>query len=528
MTAAVGPAASALRFGRSVWAWPIAGAALAAWPAWRSLVPEAPDFEFGPLRAQVGLATAIAILCGAWVARYRHRIAGFHLPLSVIGFAVIVCVMASAHGDTSVADLAALGISWLGATVLFAGAILLEGQRAFAAAQGGAVPPVSLLLRAHERLGYWLVGIALIAATIQKTPEGFLFAALAVVSPGAILSWAALCDTARATLARRKVQVGDLAGLPALTGYKSMVLGDRGILVGDRPKVTSILPAGDIKPGEIVALAAALLAEDDGDWARAVQDFGVTHRVRVPNLRSVESGAFAFRRGILPDRRAVEIGAVETCAIGDHELAPYAEPIARATELHRTVLAVVETEPARRLLGLLVLAKVARPGAAEAVRSLRKSGLALALANVDIAPQDRDALAGLGLDQAVTPGSTVRPAIGIVRPGGAPLELGFTVVRLGGPARTTQEREADILIEREDPRTLIDLLRFARDFRRRLPIAIAMSSLPGIALLSAVSRFVPASPLLITGVALAGIAVAVATPQVLRMSPTVANEVDEE
>ena len=39
-----------------------------------------------------------------------------------------------------------------------------------AAVQGGAVPPVRLLLRAHERIGYWLFGIALrVARDYRRT-----------------------------------------------------------------------------------------------------------------------------------------------------------------------------------------------------------------------------------------------------------------------------------------------------------------------------------------------------------------------
>jgi cation transport ATPase len=222
----------------------------------------------------------------------------------------------------------------------------------------------------------------------------------------------------------------------------------------------------------------------------------------------------------------MEIGALEAGAIGEDERTPFAEQIARAAELHRTVLALMETEPAPRLLGLLVLAKVARPGAAEAVRWLRKSGRAAILPNADVPPQDKDALAGLGLDDAVS--SFPRPVLGIVRPGEAPLALAQDTIHFGGSARLSQEDGAEIVVARDDPRTVADLLQFARDFRVRMRAAIALSNLPGFALLAGAMGYVPASPLLITGAALAGIALAVATPQALRLSATIANEVDEE
>lgn len=525
MTEAVRPIASAFRFGRSVWAWPIAGAALAAWPVWRSLFPETPDFVAGPLRGQVAAALSELALCGYWVARHRQRIGGWHLPLFAMGFGAIVLVMSSSHGDTPVADLAALAICWLGPAFLFAGAILLDAQRAFAALQGGAVPPVSMLLRAHERIGYWLLGIALVAATVQETPQGFLLAALAAVSPGAVLIWAALCDTARAVLARRRVHVGDLAALPALPEHKSIAFGDCGMLVARWPKVISILPVGETKPGDIVAIAGALLGEDDSDAARAVHDFGVTHRVRVPTVKPLSPGAPALRRGVLPDRRVMEIGALDAGSVGEDQRAPFAPQIARAAELHREVLALAEIASPPRLLGLLVLAKVARPGAAETVRSLRKSGFALALADGGVAPQDLDALAGLGLDPANA--NPPQPAIGIVRPGQPPRPAAATTIHFGGHPRVA-EAGTDIVVARDDPRSLVDLLQFARDFRARARVAIALSNLPGAALLSMAFGYVPASPLFVSIAALAGVAFAAALPQALRLSSTIANEVDEE
>jgi hypothetical protein len=525
MTATAGPAAAA-RLSRSIWVWPAAAAVLAAWPVWRSFSPETPDLP-PPASVQAVAAVVALVLCGSWIARYRQRIAGFQLPLFAMGFALIVLLMASAHGDAPTADLAALAICWLVLAYLFAGAVLLDGQRAFADLQGGPVPPVSLLFRPHERIGYWLIGIALVAiATMQEAPMGFLLAAVAVVSPGAVLVWAALCDTARAVLGRRRAHVGDLAALPALADYKAITFAKSSVLIADRPKVASILPANESKPGDIVAIAAALLADDGSDAARGVQDFGVSHRVRVPTIKPLEAGAPGLRRARLPDRRVVEIGPIELSPLGEDTRAPFAEQIARAAELHRTVLVLSEIEPTPRLLGLMILAKVTRPGAAEAVRTLRKASFTLALAETDVAPQDQDALAALDLDRA--PGDSRKHAIGIVRPSGARIESTDVTVQFGSRMRAERGQEADIVVVRDDPRTLVDLLQFARDFRRRTRVAIAAANLPGIVLLAAALGYLPASPLLMSGVAVAGFVLAIAVPQALRLSPTIGNEVDEE
>jgi cation transport ATPase len=361
---------------------------------------------------------------------------------------------------------------------------------------------------------------------MQETPQGFLLFALSVVSPGAVLAWAALCDTARAVLARRRAHVGDLAALLTLVDRKTIIFGESRMLIADRPKVTSILPANESRPGDIVAIAAALLADDDSEAARAVQEFGVSHRVRVPDIKPLEAGSQILRRGRLPDRRVVEIAPVEAGTIGEDERAPYAEQIARAAELHRTVLVLHEIEPTLQLLGLLILAKVTRPGATEAVRTLRKAGFNLAFADSEVAPPDQDALAALELASA--PDGSRKDAIGVIRPGGARIESADIAIQFGSRIRAGEGAEADIVVVRDDPRTLVDLLQLARDFRRRTRVAIVAANLPGIVLLAAALGHLPASPLLVSGAALAGFVLAIAVPQALRLSPTIGNEVDEE
>jgi cation transport ATPase len=498
---------------------------LAAWPVWRSFFSEVPDIGSAPLRGQVVAALGALALVGVWAARYRDRVTGYLLPLLAIGFAVVVLVMAGAHGDGPTVDLAALAICWLAVVFLFAGAVLLDSQHAFAMSQGAAVPRVSMLLRAHERIGYWLFGFALVGMTLlEASPQAMLLAALAAMSPGAVLVWGALCDTARAVLARRRVQVADPAMLFALTEQKAILFGDHGMLIARRPKVVSIMPVGEGKPGEIVGIAAALLEGDDSDVARGVQDFGVSHRLRLPPIKPVEAGAPPLRRGRLPDRRVVEFGPIAASSLSDAERAPFAEQIARATEMHRPVLALTEIEPTSRLLGLLVLASAARPGAAEAVRTLRKAGFALALA-ADVDPAHRDAVNGLALDDAA---DLPPSAIGVTRPGRPPLLSCATLIHFGGGAKPSPQDDCEIMVSRDDPRTVVDLLQFARDFRMRTRVAIVVANLPGIALLAAALGHLPATPLVVTGIALAGIALAVAGPQALRLSPTLANEVDEE
>jgi cation transport ATPase len=232
-----------------------------------------------------------------------------------------------------------------------------------------------------------------------------------------------------------------------------------------------------------------------------------------------------LHRGQLADRRVVELGTISVSELSDGERAPLADQLARAAELQRTVLAVREIEPLPRLLGLIVLAKAPRPGATEAVRTLRKAQFTLALAHAAIDPRDQEALTALDV-QAVAEWPAT--AIGLVQPGQPALESCAATIHFGGRARVGDGPDSEIVIARDDPRTLVDLLQFARDFRVRIRIATIAANLPGLALLAAAIGYAPASPLFVTIVALAGIVLAVGIPQALRLSPTMANEVDEE
>ncbi|MBA4096735.1 MAG: hypothetical protein C0484_08200 [Rhodospirillum sp.] len=524
VTEAASTARAATRNGRSVWIWPVAAAVLAAWPVWRSFFSEVPDIGSAPLRGQVLAGVAELALLGLWAARHRGRLTGFMLPFLAVGFAAVVLIMAGAHGDALTVDMAALAICWLAVVFLFAGAVLLDAQRAFAARLGGAVPPVTMLVRAHERIGYWLLGIALVGmALLEVSPQSYLLAALAAVSPGAVLIWAALCDTARSVLARRRVYVADPSALFALTEHKALLFGDPGMLIAVRPKVISIMPVAESKPAEIVGIAAALLAEDDSDAALGLQDFGVAHRLRLPPVKALEAGASSLHRGQLPDRSVVEVGPVATLSEAVRQ--PFVEQLLRAEELHRQVLALTEIEPAPRLLGLLVLAKAARPGAAETVRTLRKAGFALALDQTDVLPRDREPLSGLALDDAA---DLPAAAIGLARPGQPPLDSCVTTVHFGGGTKAAPAQDSEIVVARDDPRTIVDLLQFARDFRARTRMAIIAANLPGIALVAAALGHLPATPLVVSAVALAGVVLGAGLPQALRLSPTLANQVDEE
>ena len=101
-------------------------------------------------------------------------------------------------------------------------------------------------------------------------------------------------------------------------------------------------------------------------------------------------------------------------------------------------------------------------------------------------------------------------------------------IHFGGRVQSAPDQDSEIVVARDDPRTIVDLLQFARDFRMRARTAIMAANLPGVALLAAALGHLPATPLVVSGVALAGVVLGVGLPQALRLSPALANEVDEE
>ena len=74
--------------------------------------------------------------------------------------------------------------------------------------------------------------------------------------------------------------------------------------------------------------------------------------------------------------------------------------------------------------------------------------------------------------------------IGLARPGQPPLDSCATTIHFGGSLKATPEQDSEIVVARDEPRTIVDLLQFARDFRLRARTAIVAANLPGIVLRS--------------------------------------------
>jgi hypothetical protein len=509
-----------------LWAWPVAAAILAAWPIWRSIAPETVDFGAGWFRLEVLCGLGLTALYAVWAWRWRKRLHDLAYPLWVIVLALHGIIVGIREGDAARVDLGALMIAWTATTAIFASLALLEVEEAGIAA-GCKAPHHSDLLPPVLWLGaaYGLAMLAVTAFSVIVYPGWIIV--MAVISPGAILAWAALSDTARAVLKQRRVHIANAWFLTTLGRYRRWRLMSPTILLAERPKLVNLYPAEGVAAGDLAALAAALSLDDKTELGRAIQDFGVSHKIRLPLLKeSAEGAALGGRSATLPNGTVVALS--DAAQLDVAELGALAEPLALAQSHNRDVLAVVERRPEARVLGLLVFAIGTRTGATGALQGLRAQGLEVALS---AAPRDaRDATALKQLQVPLADGDDHETTLPVIRPDQVYTpEAPRLVLRFGGGRPVGSEAVAQIVAAREDARVLPDLVRFAADFRRRTWIAVLLSNAPGWVLIAATFGYLDVDPrLLVTGVSVIGIGIAVAVPQVLRASPTLAKEVDDE
>lgn len=515
MTLGAANAATALRAGPAVWLWPGAAAVLSAWPIWRSIAPETPDLGQGWFRLEVLAGVALAALYAAWAWPRRRRVHDLAFPFGAILLALHGLVVATRAGDAAGADLCVLMIAWIASTAIFASLALLQVEGAGLAAgcraphHGNLLPPVPWL---GAICGLVMLAITLLA---QIAPGTVLI--MAVISPGAVLAWASLSDTARSVLSRRQVHFANAEFLIDLSHLRRWLLRSPTILVSDRVRLVSLYPAADIKPGELVALAAAATVAEESDIARAIQEFGVSHRVRLPAPGRARDGeALAPRQARLANGTLVEL-----CPFDDTlDLAAHRETIALARSQHRKVMAVVERVPDPRVLGAIAFAVGARVGAVEALRVMRDRGHDVMLAAAPRDEADEIVLKSLNVARLDPTSPQHQPAVPVWRGSAGAADAGDGLaVSFGAVQAGAAPPAAQIIVAREDARALTDLARFAEDFRRRTRIVTLLASAPGWVLIAAAFGYLPATPFLVTGVALIGIAVAAVTPQVLRLSP---------
>jgi Cu+-exporting ATPase len=248
--------------------------------------------------------------------------------------------------------------------------------------------PVVIGLAALTCLGWWLDGAGVEVAIINAVTVLIIACpcALGLATPAAIMVGTGIA-------ARHGILIRDAAALEQAQAIRTVVFDKTGTLTEGRPALVELLPAPGTTEDSLRHLAASLQAGSEHPLARALRDT-MTDLRPVSGLRAipgrgvegeVEGRRLLLGSGRLMAERGIAIGAL-------------AEDARRLEADGRTVSYLAEAEGA--VLGLLAFGDALKPGAAEAVASLRARGLTVVLLTGDNAGAARVAAAALGIEDA--------------------------------------------------------------------------------------------------------------------------------
>jgi Cu+-exporting ATPase len=270
----------------------------------------------------------------------------------------------------------------------------------------GVFVPVVLGIALATFLGWWLYTgdahaglLPAVAVLVIACP-----CSLGLATPTAIM-----VGIGRA--ATRGVLIKDAASLERAHALDTLVLDKTGTLTVGRPEVVAIelLDGGQLHPTApqetdqvppeteegVLTLAAALEHRSEHPLADAVVRAAEQRGLRLPAVTRFEAVAGAGIRGEVAGRR-VAVGSARFLGREGIDTAPAAPRLAALDARGATgVLVAVEG----RLAGLLGVADVLRPTAAEAVGRLRRMGIAVHMLTGDRAAAARAIAREVGLDE---------------------------------------------------------------------------------------------------------------------------------
>ncbi|MBQ5973718.1 MAG: cation-translocating P-type ATPase, partial [Oscillospiraceae bacterium] len=228
--------------------------------------------------------------------------------------------------------------------------------------------------RIADRWASWLVPAALLIAVAaalvtRDVVRGvtvmvvFCPCALVLATPTAVMA-------AIGQAAKNGVVVKSGAALEKLGKIRTVAFDKTGTLTGGRLTVSDVLPAEGVGEDELLALAASAERRSEHPLGKAIVE-----AAREKGLSLSETSGFRMSAG-----RGISAEADGTVFfLGNEEFlrengVPTGADGGEAARLRAEGKAVVLAASAERMLGLLALSDVLRPGAAEAVRRLEKMG----------------------------------------------------------------------------------------------------------------------------------------------------------
>lgn len=288
----------------------------------------------------------------------------------------------------------------VGAETVLARIVALVAQ-----AQRSRAPIQALVDRVADRSVPAVVAVAVLAAVgwLVAGPSPAL--AHAMTAAVSVLIIACPCALGLATPmsimvavgrgARAGVLVRDAEALERLAGADLLVVDKTGTLTEGRPTVTDVIPAGDVEPARLLALAAALERSAQHPLAEAVVTGAEAADAPYLAAGGVETVAGRGMRGDVSGQ-AVALGNAAMMQALGIPLGAQAEQARALEEAGRTAMfAAVDGAVA----GVIGVADEVRETAPEALRTLRAQGVRVVMATGDSARTAAIVAGALGIDE---------------------------------------------------------------------------------------------------------------------------------
>jgi Cu+-exporting ATPase len=260
-----------------------------------------------------------------------------------------------------------------------------------------------------DRVSAWfvpaVVAIAVVAFLVWMTVGPQPRLAFALIAAVSVLIIACPCALGLATPmsimtatgrgARAGVLVKDASALERLAAVDLLVVDKTGTLTAGRPELTDIVPAPGHSDDEILRWTAALERGSEHPVAEAI--------VAAATARGI-AGAAAVKFSAVTGKgvtgtvegRAVAVG---NAALMDDLGVDISELSTRADALRDRGRTAMFVSVDRSLAGLVAVADPVKPGAADAVRALRESGLRVIMATGDAEGTARAVASQLGIEE---------------------------------------------------------------------------------------------------------------------------------